>query len=693
MAKSTTRTPNLADKPKKHQDKGPHKAKDNNPTPANHVDMGTWKPNEKWDCEEWSICGSYCKWCQERSTEHHVHYLKRKTTCPECKEVHQRYFPRCPSLPDEEYTPGEEWPTEEEVAAAAASAPVTNTQARETLIRYQGTIAGKPAQILIDSGASQNFIDQDFVKKYRLKTFKTSSQTTVNMANGEPLTCGGKTKDLELKIQDYKVKASFNILALGKYDAILGKPWLFDTNPTIDWRKNQVIIEDWDNKWVLQGKQKEDQQEIQLCDDSLVSTKSLAKMVDTGEVIAVFAKPEPTHTSQKLAPKFEALLKEFEDVFPEKIPDCLPPKRTVDHEITLYPGTTPPSRPIYGMSKPEMEELVNKLEDFIKKGYIQPSTSLYGAPVVFAGKKDGGLRFCVDYRALNKYTIKNKYPLPRIEDLFNQLKGSKVFSKIDLRDGYYQVRMKPEDIPKTAFRTPRGHWEWVVMPMGLTNAPATFMRVMDNIFRPLLDKCTLTYLDDILIHSKDEETHLQDLRKVLLLMRKNQLYAKRSKCDFNKRSVEYLGNVITDQGLQVDQHKIEAIKNWPAPKNIHELRSFLGLANFYRRFVDHFSQLASPLTFLLSKTNPYSWTEKQQEAFEHLKKALSETPVLAIPDPDLPFTVTTDASDIALGAVLSQDQGKGDQPVAFESRKLSSAKKNYPTYKKELLTIIHMLKV
>ena len=676
----------------KLREKATPPTKNTRPSPSTHLDMGTWKPAEKWETEEWSTMGQYCKWCQTRADGHHLHYLKKKSICPVCHEEHQRYFPRCPSLPFEEYTPGEDWPTEDNQLATATET-VSDTQARESLIKYQGTIVGKPAQILIDSGASQNFLDKDFVQKHHLKIFKNSGQPTVEMANGEALSCEGKTKDLDLKIQDYQVKTSFSILPLGKYDAILGKPWLFDANPTINWRKNQVIIETWDDRWVLQGRQEDAQPEVQLCDDTLISRQQIAKMVDSSEVLAVFAKPESTPTHQKLPPRFEALLKEFEDIFPEELPAGLPPKRVVDHEIPLQPGITPPSRPIYQLSRPEMEELTSKLEDFTKKGYIRPSTSPYGAPVVFAGKKDGGLRFCLDYRALNKYTIKNKYPLPRIDDLFSQLQGSKVFSKIDLRDGYYQIRMKPEDIHKTAFRTPRGHWEWVVMPMGLTNAPATFMAMMDDIFRPLLDKCALTYLDDTLVHSKDEDSHLQDLRKVFLLMRKHKLYAKKSKCEFNQSSVGFLGSVVSENGLEVDPHKIDAIKNWPVPKNIHELRSFLGLTNFYRRFVDKFSQIASPLTFLLSKTTPYSWTNDQQKALEHLKNSLITAPVLAIPDPNLPFTVTTDASDIALGAVLSQDQGKGDQPVAFESRKLSPAEKKYSVHEKELLAIIHALKV
>ena len=222
--------------------------KKQDPSPRDYWDMGTWKPKEKWDEQEWSICGHYCKWCRERSPEHHLHYLKRKTSCTVCMEVHNHYFPSCPTLPELEYTLGEDWPTEEELEIAAATTTSGSKQARESLIKYQGTISGKTAKILIDSGASQNFLNKDFVKKHHLKIIKMPNQPTVDMANGEALSCEGKTKELELKIQDYKVKASFSILSLGNYDAILGKPWLYNANPTINWHQNQVVIETWDNR-------------------------------------------------------------------------------------------------------------------------------------------------------------------------------------------------------------------------------------------------------------------------------------------------------------------------------------------------------------------------------------------------------------------------------------------------------------
>jgi hypothetical protein len=387
------------------------------------------------------------------------------------------------------------------------------------------------------------------------------------------------------------------------------------------------------------------------------------------------------------------LIKEFADVFPDSLPATLPPRRTIDHAIDLIPGSAPPSRPTYRLSFVEMDELKRQITDLHNKGFIRPSVSPFGAPVLFVHKKEGTLRLCVDYRALNKITIKNRYPLPRIDELMDRLAGTKFFTKIDLYSGYHQIRIKEEDIPKTAFRTRYGHFEFLVLPFGLTNAPATFMTLMNNIFREYLDKFVIIYLDDILIYSKTKEEHLQHVRIILETLRKHKLYAKINKCELVRTSVEYTGHFISAQGISVDPRKITTIQQWPAPTNVSELRSFLGLASYYRKFVQGFSAIASPLTALLHKDKEYIWNDNEQEAFDTLKQHLTTAPVLLLPDPTKLFTVTTDASDFAIGAVLSQNIGKGDQPVAFESRKLSPAEQNYAVHEKELLAIVHAIKL
>ena len=294
------------------------------------------------------------------------------------------------------------------------------------------------------------------------------------------------------------------------------------------------------------------------------------------------------------------VVNEFEDVFPEELPG-LPPEREIEFEIELLPGVSPISQAPYRMAPVELKELKEQLQELVDKGFVRPSFSPWGAPVLFVKKKDGSMRLCIDYRQLNKVTVRNKYPLPRIEDLFDQLQGATVFSKIDLRSGYHQLRIKESDVPKTAFRTRYGHYEFLVMPFGLTNAPAAFMDLMNRVFRPYLDRFVIVFIDDILVYSKSSVEHEEHLRIVLSILRDKQLYAKFSKCEFWLDRVIFLGHVISAEGVWVDPSKIAAIVNWEPPRNVTEVRSFLGLAGYYRRFVQDFSIIASPITKLLTK--------------------------------------------------------------------------------------------
>src|SRR4051812_34293964 len=330
-----------------------------------------------------------------------------------------------------------------------------------------------------------------------------------------------------------------------------------------------------------------------------------------------------------------------------------------------------------------------ELDHLLKNGSVEPSVSPFGAPVIFVKKKDGTLRMCIDYRALNNITIKNRFPIPLIDDLTDCLFRAKVFTKIDLRWGYNQVRIHHANIKKTAFRTCYGHYQYKVMPFGLTNAPAMFQALVQDVLRPLLDKSVIIYIDDILIFSKTDAEHREHIRQVLALLRQHKLYGKISKCEFFKPSVSYLGHIISNQGIATDPEKIEAIQAWPVPKSLKELQSFLGICNYYRRFVPHYSSSAAPLTQLTHKDTPYTWTTQTQAAFDTLRTALTHTPILCIPDPALPFVITTDASGFAVGAVLQQDQGHGFQPVAFTSWKMNPAERNYSAYEQELLAVVH----
>jgi hypothetical protein len=313
--------------------------------------------------------------------------------------------------------------------------------------------------------------------------------------------------------------------------------------------------------------------------------------------------------------KEKLFLDEFKDVFPDEMTE-LPPAREVDHAIDLVADAAPIAKAPYRHSLAQNVELENQLNDLLQKGYIRPSKSPWGAPVLFVKKKDGSLRLCVDYRGLNKLTVKNKFPLPRVDDIFDHLHGAKVFSKIDLRSGYHQIRIKESDIAKTGFRSRLGHYEYVVMPFGLTNAPATFMTLMNSLFRKQLGKFVLVFMDDILIYSKNVEEHKKHLRQVFDILRANKLFAKLSKCDFFTNSVEFLGHIISDEGIKVDPKKIKVIVDWAVPKDKTDVRSFLGLASYYRRFVRGFSKLAAPMTALLKgKVDTIDWTPKSELSF------------------------------------------------------------------------------
>ena len=386
-----------------------------------------------------------------------------------------------------------------------------------------------------------------------------------------------------------------------------------------------------------------------------------------------------------------SVVEEYRDVFPDELPPGLPPRREVDHKIELTPGAQPTSRPTFRMSAWELGELKKQLEELTKSGFIQPSKSPFGAPILFVKKKDGTMRMCIDYRALNEITVKNKYALPRVDELFDRLQGARYFSKIDLRSGYHQIRIDPDDIPKTAFRTRYGHFEFLVLPFGLTNAPATFMHLMHQTFRQELDEFVIVFLDDILIYSKTLEEHREHVRRVLEVLRKEKLFAKESKCELFKTEVEFLGHLVGRDGVRMMESKVKAVQDWPTPTRATHVRSFLGTAGYYRKFIKDFSAIAAPLTELTKESVKFDWGHQQEASFRRLKKAIAEGPVLTLPDPSLPFVVHTDASGFAIGAVLQQDQGKGLQPIAFLSKKMLDAETRYPVHEQELLAIIHSL--
>jgi hypothetical protein len=319
-------------------------------------------------------------------------------------------------------------------------------------------------------------------------------------------------------------------------------------------------------------------------------------------------------------------------------------------------------------------------------GHIRPSSSPFASSVVLDLKKDGTMRMCIDYQALNKKTIKNRYPIPRIDELMDELHGAVFFSKIDLRFRYHQINIREQDIEKTAFRCHFAHFEFLVIPFGQANAPATFQSCMNHIFKGQLRKSVLVFFDDILVYSKTCQEHMGHLEEVLSIMEAQSVYAKESKCEFGMTKLLYLGHIIYAQGVQVHQEKIMAILDWPTPRSLTKLKSFFGLCNYYKRFVRGFSQLGAPLTDL-TKKGVFQWTEESQRTFEKMKEVMSTCPVLALPDFSQQFVLECDASGVGIRAVLMQ----GGHPIVFESRKLSESERLYSMYDKEMLAIMHAL--
>jgi hypothetical protein len=379
---------------------------------------------------------------------------------------------------------------------------------------------------------------------------------------------------------------------------------------------------------------------------------------------------------------------EYPDVFSEEL-SSMPPDREIEFIIEQVPGTAPILKRPYRIAANQLAELNKQLQELLDKGYICPSASPWGAPVIFVLKKDGTQRMCMDYHSLNKVTIKNKYPLPRIDDLFDQLNGACVFSKIDLRSGYHQMKIQAFDIPKITFITRYDIYEYMVMSFGLTNAHAYFMYLMNKVFMEYLDKFMIVFINNILIFSKNDEEHDEHLHLVLQKLRENQLYTKLNKCKFWLKEVSFLGHIISEGGISVDPNKVKDILSWKTPQNVLDIRSFLGMAGYYRRFIERFSKISKPMTELLAKGKTFEWMSRREASFQELKKRLTTAPVLTMPNMEKSFSIYCDASGQGLGCVLMQD----GHVVVYASRQLRKHEEKYPTHDLELAVVVHALKI
>ena len=542
------------------------------------------------------------------------------------------------------------------------------------------SINSTPIKVLFDSGATYSFISVNAVKRLGLLNPRVID-VPIAIPSGISVTCKRIYDDVRVTIEELEFSSNLIEFELGDLEVILGMDWLKKYKAKIDCEAQKVHLKGSNGKKVTYRKIKEPK------GVNVISVMQLAKYIKKGNPL-YFCSVQKIDEQKELGIEDIPVVQEFHDVFPEEIPG-MPPKREVEFSVDLVPGTSPISKAPYRMAPIEMNELKTQLGELLQKGYIRPSASPWGAPVLFVKKKDGSLRLCIDYRELNQVTIKNKYPLPRIDDLFDQLSGAGVFSKIDLRSGYHQLRIAEKDIPKTAFRTRYGHYEFTVMPFGLTNAPALFMDLMNRVFHSYLDKFVVVFIDDILVYSKSKEDHVEHLRLVLSTLREHKLYAKFSKCEFWLEEVAFLGHIVSKDGVSVDPAKIKAVSEWPTPKNVTEIRSFLGLAGYYRRFVRDFSKIARPMTTLMKKEKRFEWTDECETAFQILKERLTTAPVLALPDGNENLEVYSDASKNGLGCVLMQNR----RVIAYASRQLKPYEVNYPTHDLELAAIVFALKI
>nr|XP_029154554.1 uncharacterized protein LOC114927773 [Arachis hypogaea] len=474
----------------------------------------------------------------------------------------------------------------------------------------------------------------------------------------------GQTRVYALTRQDAQASNAVVAEPMDDIDVILGMDWLAACHADVGCYPKTVKFDILDiSPFVFKG------------DDcptlaSIISSISAMQLMDKGNqgFLAVVRDVDAEVPSLDQVP----IVREFPDVFPDELPG-MPPDREVEFSIELAPGVQPVSIPPYRMAPTELRELKVQLEDMLEKGFIRPSTSPWGALVLFVKKKDGTMRLCMDYRQLNKITVRNKYPLPRIDDLFDQLQGATCFSKIDLRSGYHQLKIKEEDIPKTAFRTRYGHYEFLVMSFGLTNAPATFMALMNRVFKLFLDHFVIVFIDDILVYSKSAVEHEYHLRIVLQTLRDHKLYAKFSKCEFWLNQVTFLGHVVSKYGIMVDPKKVETVQKWPRPTTVTEIRNFLGLADYYRRFIKDFSRISAPLTKLTQKNVKFQWSKACEESFQTFKICLTSAPVLVLPSGSGRFSanVVADAlSRKSMGSLAHITLGR--RPIVEEVHQLEA---------------------
>ena len=583
-----------------------------------------------------------------------------------------------------------------------------------------------PTYALTDSGAEgKAFIDESWARSQNLPLIALRRPFALNVFDGTETSSGAVAYFVQsgMRIHDhFEPKIRLYVTKLAHYPVVLGLPWLKKHDPVVGWSANTMLfnseycrkncnvplkptkiraLHDVPRKSRPEylparpeGLKDRDIAPVSLQACSMYARRGCSLFTATVENLenilndrnGLGGLPNPADQPENLLPPE---FRDFSDVFSPKEANKLPPHRPYDHDIKLIDGKVPPFGPLYSMSRTELQTLKEWLEENLKKGFIRPSSSPAASPVLFVKKPDGGLRFCVDYRALNAISVKDRYPLPLVKETLNNLKGMKFFSKVDIISAFNNLRVKEGLEYLTAFRTRFGLYESLVMPFGLTGGPSSFQRFINDTLRGYLDVFCTAYLDDILIYSKSRSEHVKHVRLVLQRLREAGLYAKISKCEFLVEETKFLGLIVGRNGIRMDPDKVRTINDWKDPKCLTDVQAFIGFANFYRRFIRDFSKIIGPMVALTRKGVPFNWNPACKKAFVLLKKAFTEAPVLKPFDWTKDVILETDASDYVSAGVLSQYDDEGIlHPVAFFSKKHSTTECNYEIYDKELLAIV-----
>jgi hypothetical protein len=495
---------------------------------------------------------------------------------------------------------------------------------RHNIFKTRCTINQKVCNLIIDSGSCENIASQGLVTALQLKTETHPSPYKISWIKKGAETKVMDTCRVPFSIgQSYRDEVLCDVVEMDACHVLLGRPWQYDVDATYKGRDN-VYLFWWHGKKIIlvpTGTNYPRQGCTPASKPSFLTvgeTDFMQEMKTAETILTMVVKGVESDLREGIPRLIQPMLEEFGDLMPKELPTEVPPMRDIQHQIDLVPGASLPNLPHYRMSPEEHKILQDQVEDLTQKGLIKESLSPCVVPALLIRKKDGSWRMCVDSRAINKITVKYRFPIPRLNDMLDMLMGAKVFSKLDLRNGYHQIRIRPGDEWKTAFKTKEGLYEWLVMPFGLSNASGTFMRVMNQVLKPFIGKFMVVYFDDILIYSQNTEEHLEQVREVLNVLKDNKLYLNLKKCTFLKDKLLFLGFIVGAEGIQADEEKVRAIREWPTPTTVGHVRSFHGLATFYRRFIQNFSSLVAPITECLKK-GQFRWGEEQEASFAIIK--------------------------------------------------------------------------